>query len=93
MQPLVKCACPKCGCVAFEPESYLQSRPELTCIPECGHTAAIDEWIIAGAYSRRRPNFWVGLSASMVLTRRLAEEAIKRRLNRYRFYYSGGLRF
>lgn len=91
--PSVKCACPKCGCVVFEPLSHLKSQTKLTCTPTCRHTDAVDNWIISGAYSKRRPDFWVGLAASMILTRRLAEEAIKRRLYAGQSNYPGGLRF
>jgi hypothetical protein len=92
MKPLVKCACPKCGCVVFEPEAFVLATKTMQCIPECQHSAPTDKWIISGAYSRRRPDFWIGLSASMMLTRRLAAEALKR-YAASRSYYAGGLRF
>jgi hypothetical protein len=93
MKPLIKCACPKCGCVVFEPETFVLANQSMTCIPGCGHVAPTSEWVIAGAYSRRRPSFWIGLSDVMVRTRRMAEEFLLARQNAVLRLYRDGFRF
>jgi hypothetical protein len=75
MSGLVKLACPECGCIVFEPETYLKETHQ--CLA-CHYSAPIDTWIIAGVASKKRPDFWVGLAGIMARSRRLAAEAAQR---------------
>jgi hypothetical protein len=86
MSGLVKLACPRCGCVVFEPEAYLNEMHE--CLG-CGHAATIGSWKATGANSEHHPDGWITLAAIASRSRRLLTE-IKGRAEAIIHSYGGG---
>jgi hypothetical protein len=92
MRNLVKLACPKCGCVVFEPQTYLARTTEtMTCVPECGHAAPLNEWETAGARSKHRyRNFHIVIAA--IAARNTRQQALETERRKAECSYGGGIR-